>query len=208
MDCNDFTGHCPGIYLASGSPRRRELLAQIGVPFRRLPVQVDEALMPGELPDGYVRRLAAQKARAGWLALSGRATAPVMGADTAVVLGDQVLGKPRDREDGLAMLAQLSGHTHLVLSGVALVEADREAVRVSVSRVTFRVLSTQECRAYWESGEPADKAGAYGIQGLGGTFVKRLEGSYSGVMGLPLFETGQLLEEFGFVLLPAWDCVR
>lgn len=208
MACNDSTDNCAGIYLASGSPRRRELLAQIGVPVRRLSVDVDEVLIPGERPEGYVRRLAAQKARAGRLALSGLAEAPVLGADTAVVLGDRVLGKPRDREEGLAMLGQLSGRTHQVFSGVALVDAEREVVRISVSRVTFRVLSTHECHAYWESGEPADKAGAYGIQGLGGTFVKRLEGSYSGVMGLPLYETGQLLNEFGFVLIPTWGRVR
>ncbi|MGA7799819.1 MAG: Maf family protein, partial [Gammaproteobacteria bacterium] len=128
----------------------------------------------------------------------------VLGADTAVVVDDRMLGKPRDRQDGLRMLGQLSGRTHRVLSGVALVEGAREAVRVSTSAVTFRVVDERERLAYWESGEPSDKAGAYAIQGLGAMFVSRLEGSYSGVMGLPVYETAQLLDDFGFVVIPAW----
>lgn len=194
----------PGIYLASGSPRRRELLAQMGVPVQRLIVDVDETLVTDESPDHYVSRLAVEKARAGWRAPARQADAPVLGADTVVVLDERVLGKPRDRDDGLAMLAQLSGRSHRVLSGVALVQGSREAVSVSVSTVTFRVVSERERRAYWESGEPSDKAGAYAIQGLGAAFVSRLEGSYSGVMGLPVYETAQLLGDFSYELIPVW----
>lgn len=194
-----------GIYLASASPRRRELLAQMGVPAQRLVVEVDETLAPDESPQRYVSRLALDKARAGWRAAQRHADAPVLGADTAVVLDGRVLGKPCDRHDGLAMLADLSGRSHRVLSGVALVQGRREAVTVSVSTVTFRTLSERECRDYWESGEPSDKAGAYAIQGLGAVFVSHLEGSYSGVMGLPVYETARLLGDFGYQLIPVWQ---
>ncbi|HKJ08014.1 MAG TPA: Maf family protein [Gammaproteobacteria bacterium] len=204
MVSDSSTERLAGIYLASASPRRRELLAQIGVPAQRLAVEVDEALAPGETPERYVSRLALDKARAGWRASQRGADAPVLGADTVVVLDGQVLGKPRDRDDGLAMLSDLSGRSHRVLSGVALVQESREVVTVSASTVTFRTLSERERRAYWESGEPSDKAGAYAIQGLGAAFVSYLEGSYSGVMGLPLYETAQLLAEFGYELLPVW----
>ncbi|MEJ2686314.1 MAG: Maf family protein [Gammaproteobacteria bacterium] len=204
MVSDSSTGPLAGIYLASASPRRRELLAQIGVPTQRLVVDVDETLAPGETPERYVSRLALDKARAGWRASQRGAHAPVLGADTVVVLDGQVLGKPRDRDDGLAMLSGLSGRSHRVLSGVALVQGSREAVTVSVSTVTFRTLSEGERRAYWESGEPSDKAGAYAIQGMGAAFVSYLEGSYSGVMGLPLYETAQLLAGFGYELIPVW----
>jgi septum formation protein len=185
------------LYLASSSPRRRELLEQIGVHYTVCPVDVPERAHPGEAPEEYVLRLALAKARAGRAALG--APAPVLGADTAVVVEETILGKPRDRADALAMLARLSGRDHRVLSGVALVEGEREESRLSVTRVRFRALAPGEAAAYWASGEPADKAGAYAIQGLAAVFVERIEGSYSGVMGLPLFETAELLERFGVV---------
>ncbi len=189
----------PSIYLASASPRRRELLAQIGVSFDVLEVALDEAQRPEEAPEIYVVRLALAKAQAGY---AQRGDRPVLGADTAVVVDDAILGKPRDRADGLAMLARLAGRTHHVYTGVALVTAEGEAhSRLSVSSVTFRPLTDAEPPAYWDSGEPADKAGGYAIQGRAAMFIARLEGSYSGVMGLPLFETAELLETCGMALL-------
>lgn len=188
------------ICLASQSPRRRELLRQIGVTHSVLAVDVSEQRLAGENAREFVTRVALDKARAGWRALPEGQRQPVLGADTAVVVDDRVLGKPRDRDDALAMLRLLSGRSHEVLTAVAMV-AEREAVRVSASSVTFRSLSENECRAYWETGEAADKAGGYAIQGLAAVFVARLEGSYSGVMGLPLFETAQLLGEFGITVL-------
>ena len=192
------------IYLASASPRRRELLRQIGVAFCLLPVAVDETPLPGETPDAYVARLARDKARAGARALGRRRSAPVLGADTAVVVDGAILGKPSDRDEGLAMLARLSGREHRVLSAVALATEERDAVKVRESRVRFRDLSPAECRTYWDSGEPWDKAGGYGIQGRAAAFIVELRGSYSGVMGLPLFETAELLHEFSIPLWPSF----
>ena len=191
----------PLIYLASRSPRRRELLSQIGVHHEVVAVDVDEEPRPGEAPAEYVIRLALEKAQTAHEALAGRSPLPVLGADTAVVIGGQILGKPRDPDDFLAMMDSLSGRSHKVLTGVALVGEKRES-RLSVSKVTFRPVSAQEARAYWESGEPADKAGGYAIQGLGALFISRLEGSYSGVMGLPLYETAELLRSAHIELLP------
>jgi septum formation protein len=185
------------IYLASASPRRRELLRQIGVVYRLLRIEIDETPLAGESPDDYVVRLALAKAKAGCAALGRRQPAPVLGADTAVVVDDAILGKPRDREEGLAMLARLSGREHQVLSAVALATPTRNAVKVQESGVRFRPLTLAECAAYWDSGEPRDKAGSYGIQGQAAAFIADLRGSYSGVMGLPLFETAELLREFG-----------
>ncbi len=185
------------IYLASASPRRRELLRQIGVVYRLLRIEIDETPLAGESPDDYVYRLALAKAQAGCAALGRRQPAPVLGADTAVVVDDAILGKPRDREEGLAMLARLSGREHQVLSAVALATPTRNAVKVQESGVRFRRLTLAECAAYWDSGEPRDKAGSYGIQGQAAAFIADLRGSYSGVMGLPLFETAELLREFG-----------
>ncbi|HAS50278.1 MAG TPA: septum formation inhibitor Maf [Gammaproteobacteria bacterium] len=185
------------IYLASTSPRRRELLRQIGVAYRVLRIEVDETPAAGESPDDYVARLALAKAQTGCSTLGRRQPAPVLGADTAVVVDDVILGKPRDREDGLWMLARLSGREHQVLSAVAVATSTRNAVKVQESRVWFRHLSPVECAAYWDSGEPHDKAGGYGIQGRAAAFIADLHGSYSGVMGLPLFETAELLREFG-----------
>jgi septum formation protein len=194
------------IYLASLSPRRQELLAQLGLRYELIAQAVPEQRRAEESPEAYVRRLALEKAQAGRAALAGRPLRPVLGADTTVVVDDAVLGKPADEAEAKAMLMRLSGRSHRVLSAVAVVGRDdlgqdRQAVRVSESRVSFRELSVAECHAYWLSGEPLDKAGAYAIQGLGALFVERLEGSYSGVMGLPLFETGELLRRFGIDVL-------
>jgi septum formation protein len=202
------------LYLASHSPRRRQLLEQIGIAYDLLSVAIDETPLPGEDPQSYVARLALGKARAGWNSLQDRRLSGtfsmtekeqdaglVLGADTAVVITDRILGKPRHKKEGLAMLALLSGREHQVLSAVALVGTASEAVRVQESRVCFRLLSPEECQAYWETGEPADKAGAYAIQGQAAAFVTELRGSYSGVMGLPLFETAELLREVGMRIL-------
>lgn len=190
-----------GIYLASGSPRRRELLRQIGVIYEPLAIAIDETPLIDEDPAAYVARLALAKARAGWNALQVRPRRPVLGADTAVVIDRLILGKPRNRHEGLGMLTALSGREHLVLSAVALVMGSREAVRLQESRVRFRKLSPAECRAYWATGEPIDKAGSYAIQGRGAIFIEDLQGSYSGVMGLPLFETAELLRDFAIEVL-------
>jgi len=188
------------IFLASQSPRRRELLQQIGVRFELLPVDIDEAQQADETPQACVQRLALEKARAGRAVLPAGRSQPVMGADTLVVCGDAVLGKPADREAALAMLQSLSGTTHQVITAVALA-ADHEASCISTSHVTFRRLTVAECEAYWETGEPRDKAGSYAVQGLAAMFITRLEGSYSGVMGLPLYETVELLKDFGVAVL-------
>jgi len=186
----------PDVFLASNSPRRRELLAQIGVRFGVIAVDLDEEPLPGESPEDYVLRVAMDKARAGRDLVRCHPDIPVLAADTAVVIDGQSLGKPRDREAAAAMMRLLSGRTHRVLSGLALVGA--EALQgLSISEVTFREISPEEADAYWKTGEPADKAGGYGIQGLGALFVRELRGSYSGVMGLPLYETAQLLAAEG-----------
>ena len=190
----------PVIYLASKSPRRQELLRQIGVRYELLPVDVNETPRDNESPAAHAARLALAKARAGWSSLAVSRRLPVLGADTIVVAGTAVLGKPADREQALEMLRSLAGGSHSVITAVAVCD-EQERVRVSTSIVTFRTLSAGECEAYWESREPVDKAGAYAIQGLAALFITRLEGSYSGVMGLPLFETGELLEECGIRLL-------
>lgn len=183
------------VYLASQSPRRRELLDQIGVAHRVLSIDIDERRRDGEAPVDYVQRLAREKAEAGWQQLRAQqlALAPVIGADTAVVIDDIILGKPADAAAATTMLEQLSGCSHDVLTGVAVHSAHGTQVIVSRTRVWFRALEPAEIAAYWASGEPRDKAGAYGIQGLAAKFIERIEGSYSGVVGLPLFETAQLL---------------
>jgi len=188
----------PRLYLASASPRRRELLAQIGVTCQVLPVDLDESPEPGESAEHYVRRLALDKARAA-LTLLGKAEGTlILAADTAVVIDADILGKPRDAADAAAMLRRLSGREHRVLSGVALIGADgRETGALSESRVRMRRLFDAEMAAYWATGEPADKAGGYAIQGRAAIFVEALSGSYSGVMGLPLFETAALLAAAG-----------
>ncbi|MBX5461098.1 MAG: septum formation inhibitor Maf [Steroidobacteraceae bacterium] len=184
----------PVVRLASASPRRRELLAQIGVPHEVSAAHIDESVRPDENPADYVRRMARTKALAVWEADN---SLPVLAADTAVVLEGTVFGKPQDRADALSMLAQLSGRTHQVLTAVALATEAGVSLRLSESDVRFRKLTQAECAAYWETGEPRDKAGSYAIQGLAAVFVESLAGSYSGVMGLPLFETAELLREAG-----------
>jgi nucleoside triphosphate pyrophosphatase len=188
----------PQLILASASPRRCELLAQIGISFAQQIVAIDETPLAGELPADYVRRLALEKARA--VHAAGRPDLPVLGADTAVVVDGAILGKPADLDHACDMLRRLSGRAHEVFSAVALV-AQREAVAVNHSRVWFRDLDDSEIEVYWRSGEPRDKAGGYAIQGLAATFVQRLDGSYSGVMGLPLYETARLLQNFGIKVL-------
>jgi septum formation protein len=177
------------VHLASRSPRRRELLAQIGVDFSLVDVQVDETPLPGEAPAGYVLRLAQAKARAGAASTPG---ALVLGADTAVVLDDAILGKPADAAEADSFIARLSGRRHQVLTAVALAGTARGSA-LNESHVWFRRVDAAERAAYVATGEPLDKAGGYAIQGRAAVFVERLEGSYSGVMGLPLFEVHGLL---------------
>lgn len=181
------------LILASQSPRRAELLRQIGVGFRCLPADIDETLLSNETPEVYVRRMAVEKARA-IHALHPREQ--VLGSDTSVVLDGRVLGKPEGREHAIAMLLDLAGRTHRVLTGVALVHGDIDYA-LSESHVRFRPIDAQEAARYWDSGEPRDKAGGYAIQGLGAVFVEHIEGSHSGIMGLPLFETACLLRRIG-----------
>ncbi|EKK5270465.1 septum formation inhibitor Maf [Cronobacter dublinensis] len=182
------------LYLASGSPRRQELLGMLGVSFERLVPGVEEQRAEKEAPQDYVTRLARDKASAG-VALAAR-DLPVLGADTIVVLDGDVLEKPRDAAHAAEMLRRLSGQTHQVMTAVALADSLRVRERLVITRVTFRALTAQDIAAYVESGEPMDKAGAYGIQGLGGCFVRSIEGSYHAVVGLPLVETWELLSEF------------
>lgn len=187
------------LILASASPRRSELLTQIGVAFEVCAPHLPEQLLPGEAPQNYVRRLALEKAQAGFEL--GGAKCPALGSDTAVVCGDEILGKPCDQDDAVRMLLLLSGRRHQVMTGVALVDGHRAEARVVTTEVEFRVLDEAQCRRYWASGEPRDKAGAYAIQGLGAVFVTAINGSYSSVVGLPLAETAQLLTQFG---VPLW----
>ena len=185
------------VYLASGSPRRRELLQQIGVPFRLVQVAVDEAVLSGESAAAYVNRLALAKSDAGWQRCGGAEGIAVLAADTAVVHEGQIFGKPAGRADAESMLRQLSGKTHEVLTAVALRTGRGSQCRITRSEVTLRAIDAGEARAYWETGEPCDKAGGYAVQGRAAIFIADLRGSYSGVMGLPLFETAQLLGEAG-----------
>ncbi len=196
------------IYLASQSPRRRELLKQIGIHFEplllradtRRHVDVDEAPLPGELPEDYVRRLALEKARFGCDALQFRhlRPLPVLAADTTVTLDGKIYGKPDDAEHAAAMLRELSGREHQVMTAVAVAVGDRVEALISISTVKFTRLDEARIKSYLQSHEYADKAGGYAIQGQAGAFIEHLAGSYSGVMGLPLFETIQLLRGFDF----------
>ncbi|MCG6574169.1 septum formation inhibitor Maf [Pseudomonas sp. AF32] len=190
------------LYLASGSPRRRELLTQIGVAFTTVGADIDETPLDYESPSAYVERLARGKAEAGRRVLQPSMDGCVLGADTAVVLDGRILGKPLDQADSVAMLMALSGRDHEVLTAIAVLDGQRCESRVVRSRVRFRAIPEQEALAYWASGEPRDKAGSYGIQGLGAVFVAGLEGSYSAVVGLPLCETAELLGHFG---IPCWQ---
>ncbi|HMA13381.1 MAG TPA: Maf family protein [Kiloniellaceae bacterium] len=185
------------LHLASQSPRRRALLARLGVAFGVIDVDIHEARDPGEPAEDYVRRVAREKAGAGLLAVMGVEGAVVMGADTEVVLDDEVFGKPADAADAAGMLRRLSGRTHEVLTAVSLVSAGREIQRLSRSRVSFAALDAHQIAAYVAGGEPMGRAGGYAIQGGAERFVTRLDGSFSGVMGLPLHETMLALHEFG-----------
>lgn len=184
------------ILLASASPRRREILEQIGVSFSVRAHAVDETLLTAESPVAFVQRLALEKAQS-VQTMQPQARQVILGADTIVVCAGQILGKPRTKEDALRMLRLLSATQHQVYSAVALCCGERHEVAMSRSDVSFKALSVEECERYWLSGEPRGKAGAYAIQGLGGMFVTGLTGSYSGVVGLPVFETSQLLVRFG-----------
>lgn len=198
------------IYLASRSARRRDLLKQMGVNFEMLLLRegpgrgadFDEAQLPGETPRDYVVRVARLKADAGWERLEQRRLMrhPVLAADTTVALGNSILSKPTDREDAVAMLKQLSGSTHQVYTAVAVKFYDSVKETLSVTEVRIRELTDDEIRRYVSSGDPLDKAGAYGIQGKASMFIESINGSYSGVVGLPVFETAQLLGNFGFQL--------
>jgi septum formation protein len=184
--------------LASVSPRRHELLTQLGVPHTVRGADIDESAHPGELPRRYVTRMARGKAQA--IRVRGERL-PILAADTTVVLDGEIFGKPAGRGEGLAMLARLSGRTHLVLTAIALLSGAGLHVRLSASAVTFRRIPAAEAEAYWETGEPCDKAGGYGIQGHGAAFIRKLAGSHSGVMGLPLKQTVDLLRLAG---IPYW----
>jgi len=193
------------LYLASGSPRRRELLTQIGVPFYAVSADIDETPLNDESPSAYVERLARGKADAGRCAITAEGGFCVLGADTAVVLDGKILGKPVDEVDACAMLMMLSGREHEVLTAIAVLDGERCESQVVRSLVRFRQISAQQAAAYWASGEPRDKAGGYGIQGLGAVFVAGLDGSYSAVVGLPLCETFELLGRFG---IPCWQTLN
>jgi septum formation protein len=180
------------LHLASSSPRRAELLKSLGLQFSQGAAGIDETRRAGERPAELVQRLSVEKARA--VARNGML---VIGSDTEVVLDDEPFGKPASCADAIRMLDRLSGRTHQVMTGVAVLDGDSVHTALCVTDVSFRSIAESEARAYWESGEPRDKAGGYGIQGLGGLFVEEIRGSYSGVMGLPIFETAELLGRCG-----------
>jgi len=199
------------IFLASRSPRRRELLQQIGVRFEpllfregaRADTDTDEAVRAGEDPDAYVRRIAQMKANAAWQRVTmrrGLQKKPVLVADTTVALANEILGKPADRADAERILALLSGTQHRVLTAVAITFEGRVEMAVSESLVTFATIDAERIAAYVKSGEPFDKAGAYAVQGRAAAFIERIEGSYTGIMGLPLYETTRLLAKFGIAV--------
>lgn len=200
----------PRIYLASRSPRRRELLTQIGVRFdlllfrggEREDVETDESVHPGESPDGYVCRVALAKAVHGarLIALRRVTSRPVLAADTTLDLDGEIIGKPRDEQDAEVILTRLSGRTHRVLTAIAVAHGERIEHRLSVSEVRFRTLDPGEIHQYARSGEPMDKAGAYGIQGRAAMFIEDIRGSHSGIVGLPLCDTALLLRDFGYPL--------
>ncbi|MEO8418584.1 MAG: Maf family protein [Methylophilaceae bacterium] len=193
----------PRIYLASRSPRRAELLQQIGIDYLVWPSDVDESLLADELPEDYVVRLASTKVRVCLtsLAAADLAMLPILAADTTVCVDGMILGKPESDEEARTMLASMSGRWHEVHTGLALASAHGIETALSTTRVELAVLSAADIAAYIATGEPHDKAGAYGIQGLAGTFIRRIEGSYSGVMGLPIFETATLLKKAGIRVL-------
>ena len=185
------------LLLASQSPRRAELLKQIGIPFSQYPVDIDEAVLANETPDKYVRRMAQEKSTLGYERAGAKKL--VLGLDTIVVAQNNILGKPKDKNDAVRMLNMLSDDTHQVLTAVTITNATQQKTVVVETHVCFGPLSQQQIQWYWKTGEPQDKAGSYGIQGLGGQFVKHINGSYSAVVGLPLYQTRILLTEFGII---------
>ncbi|MCB1603201.1 MAG: Maf family protein [Gammaproteobacteria bacterium] len=182
------------IILASQSPRRKQLLEQIGMVPVCMPVDIDESVYLNEMPLEYCNRLALQKAQSGWL-LSEK-NLPVLGSDTVVVYDDQILGKPKNEQHAIEMLSKLSGRRHQMITAVAVVFAEKQLTEYSISEVQFEYIKVDEIKAYVESGEPMDKAGSYGIQGHAALWIKKITGSHSGIMGLPLFETGKILRSF------------
>lgn len=189
------------IYLASASPRRKALLDQLGVATEILKIDVSEMQQPNEVPKAYAQRLAIEKAQAGWRAAGRTKELPVLGADTIVVLDNAILGKPANKADALRMLQLLSGQTHQVITAVAVVKGEEMQTACSISSVEFRVITPEEAECYWLTGEPVDKAGSYGIQEKGAIFIKAIQGSYTGIMGLPHYETAALLKNFGITIL-------
>lgn len=196
--------HLPSIYLASKSPRRRELLQQIGVLHQVIDAEVSEVPRTQESPSDYVQRLAREKAEAGFASVKRQQLVirPVLGADTIVVINNEILEKPQDAEHATIMLRKLAGADHQVMTAVAMIVEEKCTVKLSVTDVVFRPLSEVEIAAYWQTGEPCDKAGGYAIQGLGAVFVQQIRGSYTGVVGLPIEQTVALLEEFA---VPYWQ---
>jgi septum formation protein len=187
----------PLLYLASASPRRQQLLAQVGLPFAPLPQSIDETVHANEAPQDYVLRMAREKAQAALRSAECTLAIPVLAADTSVVCHDRILGKPGDMHEAVQMLTQLSGRRHQVMTAIAIATRQKIQLKLATTDVHFRALSPAEMTAYWQTGECHDKAGAYAIQGKGAMFISRIEGSYSNVVGLPLFETMQLLSAVG-----------
>lgn len=191
--------HRIDLCLASASPRRLALLEQLGLVCQQYSVDLDESIALGESATDYVLRLAEEKARAGQSRSGSKL--PVLGSDTSVVFQGQILGKPKNEAHAVEMLMQLSGQTHQVMTGVAVCQGDRLQSVLSITEVMFRPLTRQECHAYWVTGEPEDKAGGYAIQGMAAIFVESVSGSYSNVVGLPLFETAELLKQYDIQIL-------
>lgn len=198
---NTMTANENRIYLASGSPRRREILQQLGLNLERIHADIDESVLPGEAAVAYTERLALAKAAAGWKVVTecGLPSRPLLAADTTVVLAGEIFGKPADAEDARRMLRAFSGRQHQVVTSVAVRQGDKVCLKTSVTDVTFRQLTDLDIERYLDTGEPYDKAGAYGIQGRAAVFIESIHGSYTGVVGLPVFETAALLAEFGFI---------
>ncbi|RDV25558.1 septum formation inhibitor Maf [Alteromonas aestuariivivens] len=192
----------PSLILASASPRRTELLTQIGIQHRLMPVDIDESPQYQELPLHLVERLAKEKAREAYSRLSGerQQDSVVLAADTLIALDNLPLGKPTDKADCVRMLLSMSDREHEVLTAISLISTQRQVTQCVATRVRFGTVTEQDIHAYWETGEPQDKAGGYGIQGIGGQFVKSVNGSVSSVIGLPLYETKRLLKHFGVLL--------
>ncbi len=187
------------VYLASASPRRRALLQQAGIRHQVVLPDIEEVVQPGESAEVFVMRVARDKARAGQalVAKEGKPSAPVLAADTCIVLDNEIIGKPGDREEGIRILTRLAGRSHEVLTAVVLMEEGKSQQALSRSRVVFGPLSEKEIEDYWQSGEPVDKAGAYAIQGKAAAFIERIEGSYTGIVGLPLFEVVSMIKKTG-----------